>query len=288
MPVTNLRAFSDLVASHDLPHPYTPRRPVALGPDNYSAAQALAYTEQWFFELDGTTVTIGRQDGLGTPATQVSALYDSAFTTTHLSGAFDSVSRELLAWDLGENVAGTKQARVGFYVGGVATFLTFDGFNPVCVNTWPIDGDAATPADAEVGVFYLRPGFPYLFYRSAGDAFATEFVALRSPSAPFALHSVAINGAFLEVRGLDVGHRKTAWRSEYVPPIPPQIAVATLELVAGEFVSMIVIESVGPDQGFGSLELVPGTFESTVITESVGPDQASDPLNSSPGHSSRP
>jgi hypothetical protein len=273
MPVTNLKAFQDLVASHDLPHTYDPKRPTALGPDNYGASQTDPYFENWFFEIDGTTVTIGRQDGLGFPTTTVSSLYDSAFETEHLSGTFDDVAKEVLAWDLGVGASGVKEARVGAFFGGVEDWLTFSGYNPVCVNTWPIDGDAATAGDAEVGVFYLREGFPYIFFRTKGDNFATEYVALRSPSAPFALHSLALNGAYLEIRGIDVGHRKTAWRSLYSPAIPPDRGLGILELVAGSFESIYILEDVGQDEGEGTLELVAGSFESTVIATDAGIDE---------------
>lgn len=279
MPVTNLKAFQDLVASHSLPHNYAPKRPVALGPDNYAATQTSPYSEQWFFEIDGTTVTIGRQDGLGFPATTVSSLYDSAFETEHLSGTFDDVSKEVIAWDLGVTAGGSKQIRVGAFFGGVEAWLTFDGFNPVCVNTWPIDGDAATAGDAEVGLFYLRPGFPYIFFRTKGDNFGTEYVALRSPSAPFALHSLAFNGIYLEVRGLDVGHRKAAWRSIYSPAIPPDRGVGTLSLVPGS-VELVAIQGlIGPDQGVGSLALIAGSFESTVVAVDAGQDDGAGSLS---------
>ena len=192
MPVTNLKAFQDAVFEYASPYPFDAKRPIAKGPDNYAASQSFPFSEDWFFELDGTTVTIGRQDGLGTPATQVSSLYDSAFEAEFISGGFDDASREVLAWDLGRAVVtNVRQLRVAHFVGGVETRTTFDGFNPIVVNTWPIDGDAATAGDAEVGVFYLREGFPAIFFRTKGDDFSTEYVALRSPSAPLALTSLA-------------------------------------------------------------------------------------------------
>jgi hypothetical protein len=275
MPVTNLKAFQDLVASADAPHSYAPRRPVQLGPNNYSAAQSIPYSEQWFFEVSGTSVTIGRQDGLGFPPTIVSSLYDSAFETLHLTGCFDAVSREVLAWDLGENVSGVPEVRVGHFIAGVENWLTFEGFNPVAFNTWPIDGDAATAGDAETGVFYLRRGFPYLFFRTKGDDFATEYVVARSPSAPFALHSAAINGAYLEIRGLDVGHRKTAWRSLYDPAIPPDYAIATLELTVGDLKTLTQVANAGTDDAIGTLDLLTGSFDQVVIpTDPLSDDGA--------------
>lgn len=275
MPTTNLKAFQDLVASHAAPFLYDPKRPVQLGPDNYNATQSVAYSEQWFFEISGTTVTMGRQDGLGFPTTTVSTLYDSAFEADHLTGCFDDVSKEVLAWDLGKNsVSGKKEFRVGHFVAGVETRATIEGFNPVAFNTWPIDGDAATAGDAETGVFYLREKFPYIFFRTKGDDFATEYVVVRSSSSPFALHSAAINGIYLEVRGLDVGHRKTAWRSIYEPPQLPEELVAALEFTTGLFESVIVTEEIGPDAAAATLAFVTGEFVNTVITEDAGTDSA--------------
>ena len=270
MPVTNLRAFQDLVAEHATPYPFDAKRPIAKGPDVYQASQAFPFSEDWFFELSGTTVTIGRQDGVGTPATRTSSLYDSSFEAEFISGGFDDASRELLAWDLGRNT-GTqdKEVRVGHFVGGVETRTTFEGFNPIVVNTWPIDGDAATAGDAEVGVFYLREGFPYIFFRTKGDDFATEYVALRSPSAPFALHSLAYNGGYLEIRGLDVTHRRAAWRSLYEPAIPPEVALVTLALTTGVFESLTKTEDVGQEAASATLALTVGEFLNTVVSEEL-------------------
>jgi len=284
MPVTNLKAFQDLVATVDAPHLYDPKRPLQLGPNNYNAAQSLPYSEQWFFEITGTTVSMGRQDGLGFPTTQVSSLYDSAFETLHLTGCFDDLSKEVLAWALGPNAATKVRVfRVGHFVASVETRLTFPGFNPVAFNTWPIDSGAATAGDAETGVFYLRPGFPYIFFRTKGDDFATEYVVVRSPSAPFALHSAAINGVNLEVRGLDVGHRKTAWRSAYVPPQFPDYGVVTLELLDGIMTLRIATADAGQDGAAAVLELMTGIMTNRVKTTDAGQDGGSATLELIPG-----
>ena len=265
--VGNGKAFSDLIATDENCYPYDGRTALAIGPLSYASPQGTPFFEGWRFTLAGNSLSLERTDGTGS-ATE-STLYDSLFESDHLRACFDAVGREVIAWELP-----TSEFRVAHYVGGTPTRTNIEGRFPALFYTWPIDSSAATAGDGEVLLFYLKPGFSSIFARTKSDDFDTEYQMIRSPSAPLAIHEAVRNGSFLEIRGIDVGHRRAVWRAEYVPPLIPDFVGAELEFSQGEFQLLIRVIEADPEAESVSLDLdsVTGEFRKIAVTETAGPD----------------
>lgn len=263
----NAMAFVDLIATDEDPIEFDLQIANMRGPVTYGAPQATPYYTDWTAVHDGTDVTLERVDGIG--GTTASSLYDGSDESPMLRACFDAVSKEVFAW-----VNSSTTIRVGHFVAGSETYLTFPGISPVVANTWPIDSGAATAGDGEVVCYYLKPGYSSIFCRLKGDDFAIEYQAIRSPSEPLFLHEVAFNGQYLEIRGTDTMHRRVAWRAEYEPPIPPEVLTASLEMTAGSLDLRVIAATPDSDEMGATIEMAEGSLDLRIIEAASGPDGA--------------
>lgn len=263
--INNLKEFEDLLAEDKDPELLEFQEPLAVGPFVLGAPQGANYSVTWQGRFaSASSVEV---ENLSTMATTTSTLYDGTSKSDHLSLGFDPVSNEILAWH--HTTAG--QTRIRWFESGVPQALNFEGFAPVLYNTFAIDS-TVTAGDAEAAVFYLKPGYSAIFCRLFRDSFATEYQALRSPSAPIYLHKVERNLSIIEIHGMDGGHRKVRWRSDtYVPPVADG-AFATVEIEDGDYEQIVVAGDPAGDDTEATVALEDGAYVYEIVPADAGGD----------------
>lgn len=208
------------------------RTVAALGPDNYNTAQDLNFSVPWTFTLEDGDVTF--TDGV---ATETSALYDGDDTPTWISGAFDGLGREALAWQ-----SSFETTRLRWYDSGTPQALNLTARTAVLFQNWTING-SITAGDADVVCYYLKPGDAKIFARYQRDSFATEYTAAVSPVSLLALVGNAISGQNHVLRAISSRHTRLSFQSEdYLLPIPRQRDETTSQERIDGAVNLMVID----------------------------------------------
>ncbi len=254
--IETLHASSDLIATDEDPIYLSTIRSASKGPRFYGITQGVAYASDWQFEVNPglNTVTILSPGGILT----TSALYNGTSPPTHLTGTFDALSKEIIAWET------DRQVTVAYYSGSAPTRLTFPGLSPVAFNTYAIDStvDAGT---ATIAVFYLREQDASIYCRISLDNFSVERRYCKSPVAPLALHAARRLEGRMELIGMDTNHRLVRWRSEpYQTPQETQVLGVSIDGIDGESMEIVVMRT-GIDSASATIAGIDGEFQSIAL-----------------------
>jgi hypothetical protein len=259
--------FDTLVETSADPWTTDPRFSQCLGPDEFNEAQDLNFNNGWSFTLHDGEVTIAS----GTE-TETSALFDGDDTVEMISGAFDALGKEALAWQ-----DDFETIRLRWYQAGTPSSIAIPGRTPVLFQNWTMNG-AISAGDGDVVAYYVRPGESKLFARYQRDAFATEYEAAVLPIAPLALLGNSLEGQNHVVRAISAHHTRLEIVSEpYLLP-PPRVtdAATGTEALVAEVNLMVMdasaLEDAESDGGAQATETVGGAVNFMVVDREAQDD----------------
>lgn len=211
---------------------------VAIGPDEYGEAQDLNFSNSWSFRLAAGVVSM--ESGA---ESLTSSLFNGTDAVEMLSGAFDALGTEVLAWQQDFDTI-----RIRWRIAGTPQVLNFTGRTPVCFQNWTMNG-AISAGDGDVVVYYLRRRESKVFARYQRDSFATEYVVAISPILPLALLGNAINGQSHELRALSGTHTRLTFSSDpYQLPPPRARDTAIADEDTSAAVNLMVIDAAATDE----------------------------------------
>ena len=204
--------FESVVEENAEPWKSDFRTMVALGPEDYQTAQGLNFSQPWTFTLTGGTVTM-----VNGATSLTSSLYNGDNTPDYISGAFDGSANEAIAWQQDFDTI-----RLRWFNSGTPQTLEIAGRTPLLFQNWTVNG-AIVAGNADVILYYLKPGDSKIFARYQRDAFATEYTAATSPVEPLALIDNTTSGQKHVLRAMSTRHTRLGFYSEnYLIPLEPQ------------------------------------------------------------------
>lgn len=252
--------FDTLVEEDADPWTNDARTMTCLGPDEWGTAQDLNFSNPWTFTLAAGTllVTSGAE-------AETSVAFDGTDATDMISGAFDALGKEAVAWQ-----KDFETIRLRWYQAGTPTAIEISGRTPVLFQNWTMNG-AISAGDGDVVLFYLRPGESKVFTRAQRDAFATERVAAILPVRPLALLGNDTEGQTHILRAISAHHTRLEIRSEpYLLPPPRARDEATGTETTEAAVNLMVIdasalEDAQTDAGAAGTETTDGSVNFMVV-----------------------
>tara|TARA_R110000796_G_C14571530_1_gene435820 strand:- start:53911 stop:55554 length:1644 start_codon:yes stop_codon:yes gene_type:complete len=268
--INESKIFDTLIESDDDPNRSDMRTSSMLGPQSYLLAQAENFNKEWAATLnaDGTvTFTEGT-----TPFD--TDLYDGDAFVEHVSGAFDVLSNEVLAWQ-----SDYDTCRIGYRSGGTPTFVEWTGRTPILFQNFSINGDVAG-GDADIFAYYLKTGESKLYARLSSENYATENTVTQLPVALLALIDNNVFESEHYLRAMSTRHTRVQLRSAIyalatgteedsltasvtsmtgtvvltgIDPADPveEAITAAMESMTGEYASSVVESGTITDEGTG-------------------------------------
>lgn len=244
-----------------------------IGPDAWATPQEFAFSADWV-----GTLSLAGFEWVGPATSHASALWDGdPEEVEHVTGAFDVLGREALAW---QEDADTIRAR--WYNAGVPQSLEFTGRSPMLFQNWVINGDISG-GEADLMIYYIKDGESKIYARAQRDAFATEYIATTTPVMPLWLTTIGINpdGDRVRIEGMTVCHNLGRWESGlYNPPIPPPTERMAGSIEAAWTYEFPTIEGASGDAGSGGEITLEAEylFEApTVVDIAISDDAAGEP-----------
>lgn len=247
----NLKPFSVFLGTDNDPRYQETRNAESLGPELYGNPQGDNFTKTWNLKTEDLIVQIKNDE-----QEIESVLFNGTTTPEHVSFCFNSSGKEIIAWSKTSEVF-----TLGRFDGsGDPVRLEITGATPVLFNTYGIDSttDAGTSA---IGLFYLKSYEDAVFLRLASENFLIEHVAFRSPAAPLALYRASRVGAFLEIEGMDTGHRRARWVSNaYITPLPVSKGKSRIGSFSGIYKSVRALAPIDSTGGESKIGLLTGDY----------------------------
>lgn len=250
---------------------------ITPGPVNLAVAQNATYDVPWTcwpsttggFRLlkDATPGVTYPDESRGTK----SLLTSIVTNTTHVSLAFDQLSREVIAWQDGTNV------KVARWQGGIATIVSWEGWTPILFWNGQINVQARLDSDTDVVCYYVKRGSGAVYARFQRDNFADEEVIGGWPAAPLNLIGTAVDGLVHTLTAMDCGFRKCVLSTTYPeqPEPPPDPYVALLLPAEGAGVEGIVTDTQDEyairDPGLQSDSVAASGSVSDITSEDLAP-----------------
>jgi hypothetical protein len=184
------------------------------GPEDYITGQIFPHQKDWLIEI----VPL---QGVRLSAEGIDPFYSNWYVGqapegAHIHGTFTIGGREHLCAGLSDG-----QVEIRFFDSQLQQLqiTKFDGFSPLMINTWAIDGSVFA-GESDIACIYLKRGEAKLFVRFAGGEYATEYLLCNSPVNPLYLTSIQASQGELLINGLDVTHNLATWVADVTPILP--------------------------------------------------------------------
>ena len=195
---------------------------VALGPVTLATLQSSQFDDGWVAWVSdgGVRLIKGNRSTITRPANSsggASGLFSTRPDTTHISLAFDQVSREVIAYQKDATTIGLRR-----WVSLAMNEVTFQGLSPQLFFNGVLDPAAKTAGESDVICFYFKQGDGIIYARASRDNFNTEyqFAPLCSEASRFLYLEADIADRRAVLVVIDTHWRLCTYRSTQYPVVP--------------------------------------------------------------------